>query len=722
MTQKQPSSHQLQKLRSQIDNHFSMADIRELCFQMGIDFDHLAGDEKRTKIISLLQYVEQRDLFPELIAQLKENRPKENWGFQLPNNLKTESLTNNVTYIQPLSPLAYVVISSLGLLISIGLLLLMIFLGPRLISQGMNQQVFYFLLIPLGLSTAAFVFGGMRSYAGFSHKVGFGIFEIIGPIIVAMLVVIGGFLLISGENSFDVTVRIVTPEGPLREGEVWLVVDTTLKQPINANGEAEFKSLSSDLKESSGRISVWNINDTRIKEVEVVLSDAVVEIKVDSQTPLPTPSPQIMNGQFNIAVAEFDMQNIEDQEVQNKSLQVANQIHTLIERKLNLATNQGTDLYYEVQSPEITGIITGTTSNERAIYAEMLATQIDADIVIYGAVIETDNGYSLDIETYLSEDGFQAIPELIGSHPLGQSISLNVSSNDDSANVLSSRIEGIALVASGLFAHWRADIASAEFQNQLYGEAIELFSQAIGTVSWDNESGQESVYLMLGNAYGRRGDLDDAEAAYENALSVNNEYARGYIGLGEVYFQRALLGIPSCWNDIDLDLARVESELASAEYNFNNAQDASDQPVTADIDVKVAFARGRLYLVYYSLSIGDIENNIEKATEQFQTIVDRTKDDNYRIEEHIALSHGFLGTIASIEQNYKKAEIEFIEAIDNVQSPQAKAGLLKQLGDLYNAQGNKFDAISAYKEAVAHAPNEKIRDCYQTKLDQLESN
>ena len=51
---------------------------------------------------------------------------------------------------QPLSATVYVVISLVGLTLTIGLLLLYIFKAPQLIQNGINNQVFYVLLIPLG--------------------------------------------------------------------------------------------------------------------------------------------------------------------------------------------------------------------------------------------------------------------------------------------------------------------------------------------------------------------------------------------------------------------------------------------------------------------------------------------------------------------------------------------------------------------------------------------
>ncbi|HUU52576.1 MAG TPA: sulfatase-like hydrolase/transferase [Candidatus Heimdallarchaeota archaeon] len=48
------------------------------------------------------------------------------------------------------------------------------------------------------------------------------------------------------------------------------------------------------------------------------------------------------------------------------------------------------------------------------------------------------------------------------------------------------------------------------------------------------------IYIALAQAYGKEGDLDGAIAAYEKALTIDNEYTHIYTSLGEVYLSRYL--------------------------------------------------------------------------------------------------------------------------------------------------------------------------------------
>ncbi len=114
---------------------------------------------------------------------------------------------------QPLSPLTYTFISMGGFVIGISLLLLFIFKSDNLISQGIDEKVFYILLLPLGLSVAAFLFGAMRAYATFKGKVLGGLLELGGPIVASVLVVVGGFMLVPDTSTFALTVYVHGSKG-----------------------------------------------------------------------------------------------------------------------------------------------------------------------------------------------------------------------------------------------------------------------------------------------------------------------------------------------------------------------------------------------------------------------------------------------------------------------------------------------------------------------------
>lgn len=58
-----------------LDRHFNNADLRELAREIGTDYENLAGDTKRGRILSLIEYVEQRKQVDELWALVVAKRP-----------------------------------------------------------------------------------------------------------------------------------------------------------------------------------------------------------------------------------------------------------------------------------------------------------------------------------------------------------------------------------------------------------------------------------------------------------------------------------------------------------------------------------------------------------------------------------------------------------------------------------------------------------------------
>lgn len=62
-----------------IDNAFILEELGLLCADMGIDYDHLPGSEKRTKILDLLEYVARQNRQADLLHRLRELRPRMDW-------------------------------------------------------------------------------------------------------------------------------------------------------------------------------------------------------------------------------------------------------------------------------------------------------------------------------------------------------------------------------------------------------------------------------------------------------------------------------------------------------------------------------------------------------------------------------------------------------------------------------------------------------------------
>lgn len=70
-------------LKTHLDKHFSLSELKTLCFSLGIDFDNIAGEEKGSKIENIILFMDRRDRLPELVQAASQQRPTVEW-FQQP--------------------------------------------------------------------------------------------------------------------------------------------------------------------------------------------------------------------------------------------------------------------------------------------------------------------------------------------------------------------------------------------------------------------------------------------------------------------------------------------------------------------------------------------------------------------------------------------------------------------------------------------------------------
>lgn len=113
-------------------------------------------------------------------------------------------------YIGPaenVSAKSYAWVSLIAFLLSAVLMALFAVFGQEIIGTTTEDWLYYIILIPCALAVAAFLFGFMRSYATLSGRMFDRKVELGGPIVGALLVVVGGFYL-TGESDFDITVRL----------------------------------------------------------------------------------------------------------------------------------------------------------------------------------------------------------------------------------------------------------------------------------------------------------------------------------------------------------------------------------------------------------------------------------------------------------------------------------------------------------------------------------
>lgn len=74
-----PLESRLAELRSLMSKYFSKGEVRTLAFDLGIDYDELAGETKSEKIVSLVQYAQTHNKLEALLNQCKKLRDFVKW-------------------------------------------------------------------------------------------------------------------------------------------------------------------------------------------------------------------------------------------------------------------------------------------------------------------------------------------------------------------------------------------------------------------------------------------------------------------------------------------------------------------------------------------------------------------------------------------------------------------------------------------------------------------
>jgi len=69
----------LAKLRHELIRCFDENELRDLCFDLGVDYESLPGEGKRAKVRELIVYLERRGRLPELVKMGRELRPDVSW-------------------------------------------------------------------------------------------------------------------------------------------------------------------------------------------------------------------------------------------------------------------------------------------------------------------------------------------------------------------------------------------------------------------------------------------------------------------------------------------------------------------------------------------------------------------------------------------------------------------------------------------------------------------
>jgi hypothetical protein len=417
--------------------------------------------------------------------------------------------------------------------------------------------------------------------------------------------------------------------------------------------------------------------------------------------------PTMNPGKFNVAIAEFDVAPGVDPEY---AIGLSEVLFTTINDSLSELD------FRDVWGPEMTGVIGGEDFDEREQSAGVRADDINADFVVYGRVEPSDFGVQVVPEFYINdrrgEFGRAGASELTGGYVLGDAETFDPT-DLDSANfqfpaAMQGRAEAIAQFVLGLSTYEARPDPN-------YEGALEHFEAAEQIEEWHADEGREILYVFTGTAElalgGTYPDGSDAEvasleragSAYAESKRIEAEYARAYLGLGQVAYHRAGGGV--CRDAVD------SAAIADAESNFKRARSASIRPEHADVEIKADFGLARVYMCQQLVGIepgGDPEA-------LFTSVIEAHAAGNNRVADLAAESHGFLGLMAGDARKYLAAVDEYraganiLAAKEGAHAADRAATMLRNAA-FYQARTSPCeDAVGLYGEARDHAASEPLR-------------
>lgn len=385
----------------------------------------------------------------------------------------------------------------------------------------------------------------------------------------------------------------------------------------------------------------------------------------------PIIGPGSMTGLFNIAVAHFGRINEQDQLVEwPEGDKLSQAIYEQIGNELKGIPSIAGVVQVRHQG---VGLVRGLTREDRGASAKAIADRLNAHLVIYGNLKDQQDGTAFVPEFYINE--VKGAEEILGSNQLGAPITSKVTFKDLGGSLilgdtLQARTHVLTLFTIGL-----AYLTTGE-----YNKAIERFDQASQVSGWQDGDGKEVVYLFLGTAYKSRnkaGDREQARADYQKAIDLNPEYARAYIGLGNIAYAEFS-------SSTTLDPAKLDEAWA----DYLKARNANFKPDSAHVEANLHVQIGNVYSL--KAQTGNPEYYAKAEIEYGQVIAEFEKGEP-ELSELAAHAYSGMGVIELVyAKDYAKATNYFRKCLDN-------AGNDQELIDFAKEQLKKLDSPSPTK-------------------------
>jgi hypothetical protein len=309
-----------------------------------------------------------------------------------------------------------------------------------------------------------------------------------------------------------------------------------------------------------------------------------------------------MTGDFNIAVAAFGQVG---QDGRIESSTDGETLSRTITDGIRKEVTQIPNVNPEVRHDGVP-LIREQDPVARETQLRDLARGLNADLIIFGELAGSGASRTVQPSFYV-RSGARGAEEILGSNHLGTPVGApeDLSRVAPSAT-LRTRIDALTRFTLGLEALIQKDASSA----------VTWFDRAVNTADWKDKEGKEIAYLFLGTAYkarGNAGDLDRALEAYTTSARLNEQYARAYIGQGNVYYQQ--------YDELRRSGQQRPELLDQALAAYEQAEGAADKPNTALVEGKIHVTTGNVYLV--KAQSEESASDFRTAEQQFLWVLDQ---------------------------------------------------------------------------------------------------
>lgn len=285
---------------------------------------------------------------------------------------------------------------------------------------------------------------------------------------------------------------------------------------------------------------------------------------------------QMPSGSFNVAVAEIGEKDAAGRVQPSPDGQQLSQwiFNELQQEYQNLSGEAEVQVWHDSMSWTQKRTTIGLIASEAQ--AATLAKQIKANLVIYGTLVSGQQAANFTPQFYVTKLPGEAneLDEIGGVYQLGAPIPVQLPLDATNPVVVANLKPAISVRAKAL--RW----FTIGFVQDLAGRTVnayEIFKKAEAALpDWaEKGAGKELLYHFIGREallLSRPGappyfetpeeGRATAERYFKKALASNATYARAYIGLGGVYFQRAQ------------SATSAEEQLSLAELSIKNYNDA----------------------------------------------------------------------------------------------------------------------------------------------------